>query len=342
MTREKMLEILADLPFAMIWPGSWDDVGFTEREIWVNNQGYGYVLCDEPTARWEGQGVSLQEWETLKPKIVDLSLSYSDIEGTAIEEMLSSMGYDESCFDEDNECLSSLLCGLIELEDGASNYFYALQGDGEIQFFDSESAFKDAFERDWADEFWDSMSDELLSEWIDRLSIEEDDTLVQWTQKHGLPEEDVDGPQDIEETDEYKGYFTAHNTKEFTFCCSTTVYEGKKKRYVSLKAIGENKYPNKSESRPKTIFQITSTRNETIGYFVIAGICENGQQLSTDEELGKWAIVKNHMYPHLVDRIKRVVGVDPYACSLDLYHAVNEALGTPLLEQLIIETEEKP
>lgn len=56
-----MFEILNDLPFTLIWPGSWDDVGFTEREIWVNNKEYGYIMCDEPTARWEGQGTTEQE-----------------------------------------------------------------------------------------------------------------------------------------------------------------------------------------------------------------------------------------------------------------------------------------
>ena len=48
MTREKMLEILGNLPFMYIDPeGGWKDVGFTEREIWINSKGYGYVMCDE-------------------------------------------------------------------------------------------------------------------------------------------------------------------------------------------------------------------------------------------------------------------------------------------------------
>lgn len=43
MKRKAMLALLADLPFAMIWPDSWEDIGFTEREIWVNGKGYGYI-----------------------------------------------------------------------------------------------------------------------------------------------------------------------------------------------------------------------------------------------------------------------------------------------------------
>lgn len=102
-----------------------------------------------------------------------------DIEGTAIEELLFSMGYDESYFEDDNENLSTLLSGLLSLKNEACNYLYALQGDGELLFFDSEPAFKAVFDRDWTDEEWDTLDDDLLSEWIDRLSIEDDERLIE-------------------------------------------------------------------------------------------------------------------------------------------------------------------
>ena len=78
MTRGEMLNILGKLEYALIWPDNWEDVGFTEREIWINSQGYGYIMCDEST--------------------------------------------------------------------------------------------DDDYERDWADNYWSDMDDELLSEWIDRLN----------------------------------------------------------------------------------------------------------------------------------------------------------------------------
>lgn len=336
MTREKMLEILSDLPFAMIWPGSWDDIGFTEREIWVNNQGYGYIMCDEPTGRWDGPGLTETEWASIQTKLEDENISYTDIIGTSIADLLSSFGYEEGDLDEDEEYLFDLLKGLLTLERGPCGHLYAIQTDDGPMFFDSEEAFNKAYERDWADESWDDMSDDLLAEWIDRLSIEDDIALVHWSQKHNLPEEEADdGSLDVRETGEYKGYWTAYNSKAFTFCCSTVVYEGKKKRYVSLIATGENRSTNNTTSKSMTVFQVISTRNETICRFVISGDIENSEPLSSDEELGKWAIVKNHMYPRLIDSIMRVVGKDFQARSLDLYYSIKKALDTTVLDQLI-------
>ena len=51
MTRDEMIQKLASVSFCLIDPSSdWKDIGFTEREIWVNAKGYGYIMCDEPTA----------------------------------------------------------------------------------------------------------------------------------------------------------------------------------------------------------------------------------------------------------------------------------------------------
>ena len=82
--------------------------------------------------------------------------------------------------------------GLLTLERGPCGHLYAIQTDDGPMFFDSEEAFNKAYERDWADESWDDMSDDLLAEWIDRLSIEDDIALVHWSQKHNLPEEEAD------------------------------------------------------------------------------------------------------------------------------------------------------
>ena len=44
-----MLNKLQGIGFAFIDPASgWEDIGFTERVIWVNAAGYGWVACDEP------------------------------------------------------------------------------------------------------------------------------------------------------------------------------------------------------------------------------------------------------------------------------------------------------
>lgn len=185
MTREEMLKMLGDLPFAMIDPGSWDDVGFTEREIWVNSKGYGYIMCDEPTAVWEGPGLPEQEWNLIKPKIIDDSLTYKDIEGTTIEDLLDTLGYGCECDDDFDEVINNLK-GLLSLRCGPCGNLYAMATLDEPQYFDQELDFKSAYERDWADVQWDEMSDELLAEWINRLCTKSADVFVDWIQKHGL------------------------------------------------------------------------------------------------------------------------------------------------------------
>ena len=48
MTREEMLKELHSLDCRIFWPKKWDDIGFTESQIWVNSKGYGYFYSDEP------------------------------------------------------------------------------------------------------------------------------------------------------------------------------------------------------------------------------------------------------------------------------------------------------
>ena len=45
MSKDEMLNKLSHLRYCVLWPGDWEDVGFTERPIWVNHKGYGYYSC---------------------------------------------------------------------------------------------------------------------------------------------------------------------------------------------------------------------------------------------------------------------------------------------------------
>lgn len=180
-----MLSSLEKLPFALIWPGNWDDLGFTEREIWINNMGYGYIMCDEPTQRWKGQGLGKEKWIDVKAKILDESLTYHDIQGTSLEDMLNAIYLDYCDFD-DQEQLCRDLSDLAST-DFPEGYFYAMETLDGTLYFDSEDDFKAAFVRDWADEYWETMNDELLAEWIERLSVIDDDpALVEWAKKYTL------------------------------------------------------------------------------------------------------------------------------------------------------------
>ena len=188
MIRANMLAILTDTPFVMMDPGNWEDIGFTEREIWVNSLGYGYIMCDEPSAVWEGEGLPKTEWLRINPKIINETLTFEDIAGTVLEELLNELWYDP-----DEENFSRTICnlkGLVSLEPDPCGYLYALATMDEPRYFNSEQEFKAAYERDWADVLWEDMSDDLLSVWIGRLKNEAkyDQTLAGWAQKHGLLE----------------------------------------------------------------------------------------------------------------------------------------------------------
>lgn len=186
MTREEKIEILHNLPYTLIWPGDWDDVLGTERELWINNFGYGYIMCDEPTAHWEGNGLDEATWLPIQEKIKNRTIEYTDIVGTVLEELLEVLLCDDYC-KEDAENLYEILDGLLELKNGPTGYFYALATDTiEPLFFDSEAAFKEQFEKDYADEYWEDMDDSLLQTWIDRLIKENDKKLREWSIKNNL------------------------------------------------------------------------------------------------------------------------------------------------------------
>jgi len=184
MTHEQMLRVLEDVPYVLIWPGNWDDVGFTEREIWVNSKGYGYIMCDEPTQCWEGPGLGAEKWVTVKQKILNGSLTYDDIKNTSIEDLLDAIYLGYGSFD-DQDQLCADLTGLAAT-DYPMHYFYALETIEETRYFKSKEEFWNAYERDWADEYWDDMDDVLLAEWIRRLRVEEDPLLVEWVRRNSV------------------------------------------------------------------------------------------------------------------------------------------------------------
>ena len=335
MTRTEMLQILSCVPFTLIDPPSeWEDIGFTERPIWVNSKGYGYIMCDEPCSTCEANGVPLEKWKTIHSKLEDRTLLLTDIEGTPLVELLDEIT--KGCFSEHDDELSDVLSGLTALPVDKIDCIFGLETHDGWQFFSDEETFNKAFERDWCDFSWDELSDEMMEEWLDRLSDETDPNLISWAKKHHLPPENDSEAHELVETEEYKHFWTAHNTKEFKFWCTTIVYEGKNKRFISLAAINDSK-----TNKPQTIFRITSTNQDVIGSFIVAGCVNNGGAIASDDELGKWCTIKNKMFPQLLDLVATVAGKDPYARSLELFLGIKEALGTNLLDQLIEEYKQK-
>ena len=110
MTREENLKILEDLPDTIIWPESgWDDIGFTERELWFNSKGCGYFMYDEPNPTyWKGNGFGETKWNYIKVKIVDKNLSYKDIIGSPLENLLNTLYSDYTTSYDENELNNDL------------------------------------------------------------------------------------------------------------------------------------------------------------------------------------------------------------------------------------------
>ena len=168
MTREEMLNKLHSINFQYIDPPSeWKDIGFTERPIWVNAKGYGYLSCDDPTDNfYECSGVEQEKWNNIRTKLKDGILQYEDVEGTSISELLDVISFGEYCEDE-NPC--NYLMELLTLSENQIEKIYCIQEFEGWIYFDSEEEFKKAYERDEFDYAWDDLSDEMLNCWVNRL-----------------------------------------------------------------------------------------------------------------------------------------------------------------------------
>lgn len=162
MSRDEMLKQLKALDCRVFWPDSWDDIGFTEHQIWVNEKGYGYLACDEPNITYKAEPIATEKWQMIRSKIQEGTLSYSDIEGTSLSDMY---------FFEDDEAYSSeWLKGLLALPNEIANGFYCADSFDGPCFFGTEEEFLDFLKRDWCDVYWDELDDENLALRIDRLN----------------------------------------------------------------------------------------------------------------------------------------------------------------------------
>ncbi len=176
MTRKKMLDALGKLKFALIWPGNWEDVGFTEREIWVNSIGFGNIMSDEPTQYWKGPGLGKEKWSEVKEKIGSKSLTYNDIDGTSLVEMLNVIYSEYDSFGNSFQLCEDL--SNLAKTNYPERYFYALAMPEGTLYFGNEKEFKNAYERNWADKAWKDMDDAILCEWIKRLRTEVKPSLM--------------------------------------------------------------------------------------------------------------------------------------------------------------------
>ncbi len=164
MNRNEMLNKLKTIDYSVIWPdGSWKDIGFTEREIWVNRNGYGYFLCDEPNNEcYKLKKICDKEWKIIKIKLEENRLNKEDLSNTSFAKTFFYEEWD--CYD------NQIRDGLNQLPLKMGDYFYCGETliDG-VLFFDNENDFKNCFIRQECDIKWEELDDESLKIWISRL-----------------------------------------------------------------------------------------------------------------------------------------------------------------------------
>ena len=168
MIREEMISKLHTVHFAYIDPpADWEDIGFSERPLWVNSKGYGYLACDDPSdIYWTGVGVQCDRWTIIRNKLNERSLTFVDISGTSLEELIQEIVW-EDLNDEDN--ITDYLVGLLDLPEEKVDTIYAMNSVEGWIFYSTEDAFKKAYERDWCDYKWEELDDRMLTCWIKRL-----------------------------------------------------------------------------------------------------------------------------------------------------------------------------
>lgn len=160
MTREKMLNKLGEIDYLELWPSDdWSDIGFTERRIWLNRSGYGYIACDEPDVYYKISKVPAHKWHMIRDKLARKQLTIDDIQGTS----LSKLDY---AFSDD---LNEDLKGLLLLPETMDEYFFcAVTLDGNI-FYNTEAEILEDIKRDECDVFWTDLLDSELEKWVNRL-----------------------------------------------------------------------------------------------------------------------------------------------------------------------------
>ncbi len=162
MTREEMLKELSKIDYLELWPSDdWDDVGFTERRIWLNNSGYGYIACDEPDIYYKITRLPDQKWRMIREKIIARRLEHEDIQETVLSKLDLNMSED----------LNEDLKGLLLLPDSIGEYFYCAVMFDENLFFNTEMELLESIKRTDCDVYWSDLSDDELQEWVNRLEL---------------------------------------------------------------------------------------------------------------------------------------------------------------------------
>ena len=172
MDRKTIIEKLSRLRFCLFYPGDWDDIGFTERQIWINSVGYGYISDDVPCRFVELNNLTDDLLASIKTKLLKNDLSIEDLRGTTFEDLF---------YDFNQDGFNYLKPDLLRLPDHCNSngsLFCGETFDGWL-FFDTEEELIGYFEELFTSTDgnygmeWQEMDDNLLSCWYTRIFEEE-------------------------------------------------------------------------------------------------------------------------------------------------------------------------
>ena len=135
MTRDEMLKRLSKIDYTEIWPDDdWNDIGYTELQIWLNENGYGYFRHDEQYNCYKLAGIPDPEWGMIREKISEKKLLIDDVQGTSLTNLYIIKEYDP----DDQYDLNVELKELLNLPKSLGEFFYCAEMSGDYYFYNTE------------------------------------------------------------------------------------------------------------------------------------------------------------------------------------------------------------
>ena len=173
MTRNAILLELKKLRFCVFWPENWDDVEFTERPMWINSFGYGYIACDEPCDFGIINNISDDIVHSFKESILNNTLTY--------DEFRKSPFVFSPYFITNEIEFKSNIKEYLNIPDHVNNSIFCGVTESDWLFFNSEEELILAFDKQndsGGCYTWEELDDELLNTWYDRIFIKEELDLI--------------------------------------------------------------------------------------------------------------------------------------------------------------------
>lgn len=174
MSREEMINLLRKIDVCARPTIATEDMGLQYDYATSEGAGTGFGgMGDWPVHLFNP--IKPEEWSQIRSAIQRGSLSEQNLKGTEL------MAFYDGIHTLQPIVLSELFKGLLTLPDSLTQSFYCLYDRGKWydrldnpRFFLSEQEVKEAFKREYVFDItpWETMTDDELEEWVDRVQTE--------------------------------------------------------------------------------------------------------------------------------------------------------------------------